>query len=959
MLTRISALARFTSDFASFLSALLAARRGTRRTNEMSPRTMCASARAAPLEMRRQRRHSREPSRLVLTVIIAVTCASSLCSVARGSGGGGAFKSIVSTANDMAGTVSGGVRRAYDASIASIEDVCVHKFGPAVVDSLSGVDVAAAASSAAYSVGAGAQYDAATGWTENAVSTMASAAVDLAQDVEKLAEMIIAFFKGLECKLDGKFFKDIASNLKMPGINELPKIIAGVGSSLGKGSVDAKTCKTLWNTMYGGEANAQMAAAVMKAAASGLKDKCPAVAKGGDSPAFTFGVILEGEVAAGAARGAGLEVGLGMDLHGEQFCFFAHCAWAGITLDTPSGSVAAGFQVTGYKSIASIPGTASYLELGIGLGNPPFPVDGEGGISYVYAGNKLDDIIGAGFTLSASAGGGGIMPATVSVAKGVCECPVCVTVDGRKCGEAEPALDTTKRAFTVLGGDRSGGDLHSTTNIAENDCINMCIKRSNCVGASYNPSERRCVLKGTNGLGKTSPSSYKFHPRIPAGFIVQADGDRGGGDIDVFHKFSVEQCAERCLVWSTCVGFTYESHSHKCITKGKHGLEGHYQINNHQYYQRIPSPKALFANSGLDLDGKDRGGGDRGHITTTLAECKAKCAEDAGCIGISYNLAKGSKGMPCYTKGTNGLAMQDSHNGHQFIHRLPNGFHVKHYGDRGGGDLFATNVPLAECADLCFARADCIGFSFQSSDRRCVAKGNNANAHYNHGSYQFYERVESSPSHYVDVQRHDRGGGDIGGWMHGTNPQACFAACQKNPKCFGVTYDLHRCVLKSTNANGWYTPGHWSFAYRVPNQFAIRGAGDRPGGEIRVTHGEIEACARACKEEPQCVGVSHCSKTLRCVLKRSDGLHQHYRNSLYQFYTREDGRLGSAASDASMAALGETPPSTAWALRAHARVVAAFACAFACAGVAAATRTYQRARVARREETYGSTRASI
>jgi hypothetical protein len=65
--------------------------------------------------------------------------------------------------------------------------------------------------------------------------------------------------------------------------------------------------------MYGGEANAQMAAAVMKAAASGLKDKCPAVAKGGDSPAFTFGVILEGEVAAGAARGAGLEVGLGMD----------------------------------------------------------------------------------------------------------------------------------------------------------------------------------------------------------------------------------------------------------------------------------------------------------------------------------------------------------------------------------------------------------------------------------------------------------------------------------------------------------------------------------------------------------------------------------------------------------------------------------------------------------------------
>ena len=882
---------------------------------------------------------------MVLTAwtVVAATCASSLC--ARVSAGGGDVADvIVATANDAAGTVSGGLRRAYDASIASTAESCAHRFGPAAVDALGGVDVAGAA--AAIATGPGAQYDAALGWSENAVRTMASAAEDLAQDAVKLAEMIIAFFKGLDCKLDGNFFKQLASALQMPGIDGLPEIVRGGLGVVGNGALDGNMCKTLWNTMFGGEANAKKAADALRGATQALKDNCPAVASGGDMPAFTFGVVLEGEVSAGAARGAGLEVGFGADFHGDVFCFLAHCAWAGITLDTPSGSVAAGFQVTGYKSIASVPGTASFLSLGIGLGNPPFPVDGDGGITFVYSGNKMDETVGVGFTLSGSRDAGGIMPATVSVAKGVCDCPVCVTIDGRKCGEVEPALDTTKREFTVLGGDRGGGDFHVITDISEHACTTECVKYSYCVGVSYSPSERRCVLKGTDGLEQTAASSYKFHPRIPVGFMVQSDGDRPGGDIFVLKEVSIEDCAQRCLAWSNCVGFSYRSHERRCVLKAEHGLEGSYHINNHQYYHRIASPKSLFANSGLDMDGKDRAGGTRAQIGTTLADCKAKCVEDAGCIGVSYRSTEGSKGVPCYTKGTNGVDMHNSQNGFQFIHRLPNGFRVKQYGDRGGGDLFAAIVPLTQCAELCFARADCIGFSFNSNERRCVAKGGNANTNYNHGVYQFYERVESAPTHYVLAP--DRGGGDIGGWMHNTNPQACFAECQKNPKCFGVTYNSNSCVLKGTNAQAWYTPNQWHFAYKVPKDFAIRGAGDRPGGDLRVMYGQIEACARACKEEPQCAGVSHDSLTLRCTLKRLDGLDQHHRVSAQQFYTFEP----STALEASATALGETLPSTATTARTNARiVVVAVACAFA---VAAAT-TLRRARVARRAETYGST----
>lgn len=418
------------------------------------------------------------------------------------------------------------------------------------------------------------------------------------------------------------------------------------------------------------------------------------------------------------------------------------------------------------------------------------------------------------------------------------------------------------------------------------------------------------------------------------------------------HGVSIDECAQRCLAWSTCVGFSYRSHSHICKTKGKHGLHGGYELNDHQYYHRIPSPKSTFTNSGLNLDGKDRGGGDRANVHTTLAECKSKCNEDKGCIGVSYNLAPGSKGVPCYTKGTNHISMHSQHSVHQFIHRMPNGFRIKQYGDRGGGDLFDAHVSLTECAELCFARSDCIGFSFDSHAARCVPKGHSASTHYNHGAYQFYERVEAPSWHFVAVHHHDRGGGDLAGWIYHTNPQACFAACQKDPKCFGITYDGNSCGLKGTHAHAYYAHSHqWSFAYKVPNGFSIRGAGDRSGGDIHVTFAGVDTCARMCKENDRCVGFSHNSNVQHCVLKGFHGLHPHHKPSHHQYYTIH-GRGNSRALDASQAALGDSRSWTAFASHPNA-VVFAVACVFA-AAVATTLR-----HVSRRERTSAPTYGSV
>lgn len=284
-------------------------------------------------------------------------------------------------------------------------------------------------------------YDDAKGWTEGAVQTLEETAVELAKDIEKVAEMIAAFFNGLQClEVAGALQDMVKSLLKDISSGNVQNLLNDFGSQVDKykDNLDGVLCKSMWAMALGPQAT--IIAEMMRGFISTLKDKCPAAMSGSDLPAFALGFVASAEAYAGYAAGTGIELAIGMDLHGEQFCYVAGCAYGGITIGDPGFGGTAGIQVTGYKSISSVPGTANFISLGIGVEIPFTPIGAEAGVTYVYSGNDLSDPIGVAFMAGGSLGTDALLPASVSIMHGICYTPVCVTVDGTECGVKEPVL---------------------------------------------------------------------------------------------------------------------------------------------------------------------------------------------------------------------------------------------------------------------------------------------------------------------------------------------------------------------------------------------------------------------------------------------------------------------------------------------------------------------------------------
>jgi hypothetical protein len=284
-------------------------------------------------------------------------------------------------------------------------------------------------------------YDDAKGWTEGAVQTLEETAVELAEDIEKVAEMIAAFFDGLQClEVAGTLQGMVKSLLKDISSGNVKNLLNDFGSQVDKykDNLDGVLCKSMWAMALGPQAT--IIAEMMRGFISTLKEKCPAAMSGSDLPAFALGFVASAEAYAGYAAGTGIELAIGMDLHGEQFCYVAGCAYGGITIGDPGFGGTAGIQVTGYKSISSVPGTANFISLGIGVEIPFTPIGAEAGVTYVYSGNDMSDPIGVAFMAGGSLGTDALLPASVSVMHGICYTPVCVTVDGTECGVKEPVL---------------------------------------------------------------------------------------------------------------------------------------------------------------------------------------------------------------------------------------------------------------------------------------------------------------------------------------------------------------------------------------------------------------------------------------------------------------------------------------------------------------------------------------
>lgn len=264
-------------------------------------------------------------------------------------------------------------------------------------------------------------YDETQGFTTDALRTLENEANVLMENVGDVIDMIESFLNGLHCMISPNQLEEFANNLlKHAGsanVAELTKI--GNAEDFGK-AIDGVLCMATWAAFFPA---ADTMLTVWNAFKSTLADKCPAIMSTNDSPAFTLGLVISGGVASGIqSAGVGGEIGIGVDGAGRQFCYWAACAWQGFTLPSVSAGAAIGFAISGYKSISSVPGKASFLSLGVSIDLPdPIELDLELGVSYIYGTPPgVGKPVGVSLMIGGGISGGISPPINVELAQGVC-----------------------------------------------------------------------------------------------------------------------------------------------------------------------------------------------------------------------------------------------------------------------------------------------------------------------------------------------------------------------------------------------------------------------------------------------------------------------------------------------------------------------------------------------------------
>ena len=276
------------------------------------------------------------------------------------------------------------------------------------------------------------QYNEASGWSQQAANQVAQEAKDLGDDVVKTAEMIAEFFMGLKCDIGVNDLKDTFNDIKKSvGSNSLTTMYDMVTGSPQKffNNMDDLACQAMWDM-----SGFSQIASVMEAFIKLAKDKCPLVVKGSSKPAFTMGFSAAAEaVGAGSTAGASGEVGLGIDLDGEKFCYAGGCVYKGFTFDVPQVGVDFNVVVSGWKSMSSVPGRSNMMAFGLGVELPDsvipeFDID----LTLVTGGAKMSSILGVSKAFGVGQDTSEV-PVTGSFAKGTCETPWCITYEGGSC----------------------------------------------------------------------------------------------------------------------------------------------------------------------------------------------------------------------------------------------------------------------------------------------------------------------------------------------------------------------------------------------------------------------------------------------------------------------------------------------------------------------------------------------
>jgi hypothetical protein len=307
-------------------------------------------------------------------------------------------------------------------------------------------------------------YNAASGWSEDAVETVRESALEAVEEMEDFVELIQQLLGQLECLEGLTHLKKFANALRSQGtgmFDLVEDVLKGQddGESRTKyfNEMSGVACNMVWATVFPA---ATAVVEIIKAFGQRLKESCPAL-KGGDLPAFTFGVVFGGDLSGGPITGeVATEIGVGADLDGTRFCYVAACAGGGFTIPPKTGaeaSVSASIAVSGYKDIGTVAGTAGYFALDLGADLPIIPVGIDLGISYVHGVGEPDQIYGISFSGQVSSASSDVNPApwpSAGVTAGVCHTAICVRTDGEPC--------TSNQQFTPFGAASSSSSSASS-----------------------------------------------------------------------------------------------------------------------------------------------------------------------------------------------------------------------------------------------------------------------------------------------------------------------------------------------------------------------------------------------------------------------------------------------------------------------------------------------------------------
>jgi hypothetical protein len=290
-------------------------------------------------------------------------------------------------------------------------------------------------------------YDAVAGWSEDAVETVRESGVEAVEAMEDVIELIQQLLSRLECLEGLTHLKKFARALRSQGtgmFDLVEDVLKGQenGESRTKyfNQMSGVACNMVWATVF---PKATLVVEIIKAFGQRLQASCPAL-KSGDLPAFTFGVVLGGDLSGGVFTAeSATEIGVGADLDGTRFCYVAACVGGGYAIPPKTGAeaaISASIAVSGYKDIGTVAGTAGYFALDLGADLPIIPAGIDLGMSYVHGVSNPDQIFGISFSGKVSSASSDVNPApwpSAGVTTGVCHTGICVRTDGEPCASGQ------------------------------------------------------------------------------------------------------------------------------------------------------------------------------------------------------------------------------------------------------------------------------------------------------------------------------------------------------------------------------------------------------------------------------------------------------------------------------------------------------------------------------------------